>query len=226
MKKISTVKAIGISVSVGVLLFSATAFAVTLPGKANNAAQSGQPGSQKVLAQAKLQNAKLKACQARENGIKNRSTSLAKLAKNMQDKFDVIAKRVEDYYTGTVVPSGKTVANYDTLVSDIQTQKTAVQTALTKAQSDFSSFSCTSNDPKGAMTQFRDDMQSVKQALKDYRTSIKNLIVAVHSVTGEEKQANNSNERQTACQGACQRSCGANASCLTDCYAGCRSGQQ
>ncbi len=182
------VRVIGFSALAGVLLIASTTLAVTLPNQAN---------SQKASAQTRLQDAKLKACQARENGIKNRSAQLARLAKNMEDKFDAIAKRVQDYYTGTVIPSGKTVANYDTLVSDIQTKKTAVQTALTKAQADFSGFSCTSSDPKGAMAQFKDDMQAVKQALKDYRTSIKNLIVAVHSVTGtENKNTGNQNETQ------------------------------
>ncbi len=97
----------------------------------------------------------------------------------MQEKFDAIAKRVEDYYISKVVPSGKTVTNYDSLVSEIQNKKQATQTALGKAQTDANSFSCSGNDPKGQLTQFRTDMQTVKSALKDYRTAIKNLIVAV-----------------------------------------------
>jgi len=191
MNKLSyKVQIIGFSVLASALLFSATAFAVTLPDQANNPSQqgsnSGQANSQRELTQTRLQDAKLRACQAREKGIKNRSTGLADLAKNMQDKFDVITRRVQDYYTNTVVPSGKTVTNYDALVSDISTKKTAVQAALVKAQNDVNGFACTSDNPKDTMMKFKDDMQAVKQALKDYRTSIKNLIVAVHSVTGEE----------------------------------------
>lgn len=127
-----------------------------------------------------------RVCQARENVIKTRMTRLTNLAVNMETKFDSIAARVENYYTSKVVPGGKTITNYDALVANIQTQKTAVQTALTKAQDDVNSFNCTSGNPKGQLTQFREDMQAVKSALKDYRTSIKNLIVAVHSVTGDQ----------------------------------------
>lgn len=130
----------------------------------------------------RLTEVKLKACQAKEDAIKKRSDQLTKMANNMLDKFDKIAARVEKYYTDTVVPSGKTVSNYDALVADITAKKTAVQTALTKAQTDTLAFSCTSDNPKGQLTQFREDMQAVKKALKDYRTSIKNLIVAVRSV--------------------------------------------
>lgn len=133
----------------------------------------------------RLTDAKLKSCQAKQNAIKKRSDQLVKMTNNMLDKFDKIATRVETYYTDVVVPSGKTVSNYDALLADIAAKKTAVQTALTKAQTDAQAFDCTGSDPKGQLTQFREDMQSVKKALKDYRTAIKNLIVAVRSVTGK-----------------------------------------
>ncbi|MEX2028174.1 MAG: hypothetical protein WD988_01590 [Candidatus Curtissbacteria bacterium] len=136
-----------------------------------------------------LETGKLQACQARENAIKNRSTHLVSLVSNMETKFDSIATRVETYYTSKVVPSGKTVANYDALLTDIQTKKTVVQTALTKTQGDAGSFSCDSDTPKAQLTQFGQDMQVIKTALKAYRTSIKNLIVAVRSVVGEENKA-------------------------------------
>lgn len=135
------------------------------------------------------QNGKIRACQAKENAIKNRISHLTALVTTMESKFDSIATRVKDHYTNKVVPSGKTVANYDDLVADIQTKKDAVDTALKTAQADVDSFSCTSTNPKDQLTQFRTDMKNVKKALKEYRTSIKNLIVAVRSVTGEENKA-------------------------------------
>lgn len=131
------------------------------------------------------QSGKLRACQARENAIKIRMTSLSRLANNIESKFDAIATRVENYYTSKVVPSGKTVSNYNALVADIATQKAAVTAALATTQTDVNSFGCSTQNPKADLVKFITDMQSVKKALKEYRTSIKNLIVAVHSVTGE-----------------------------------------
>lgn len=149
------------------------------PSTTSSGRPSGTPG------QGQLTAGSLRACQARESAITQRTTHLIELVTTMESKFDDIAKRTEDYYTTKVVPSGKTVANYTTLVSDIETKKAAVATAVTTAQTDGTGFTCTGNDPKGQLTQFRIDMQNVIKALKDYRTSIKNLIVAVHSVTGE-----------------------------------------
>lgn len=172
------------------VILTPSIFAVGKPddgGKPDNVGKrpTVTQGQGRQQAQNRLTEAKLKACQAKENAIKKRAERLGQLVSTMQEKFEAIAKRVEEYYTTKVVPSGKTVANYDSLVADIQTKKTAVQTALSQAQSNAGSFACDSSDPKGQLAQYKDDMRAVKSVLKDYRTSIKNLIVAVRSVRGE-----------------------------------------
>ena len=156
------------------------------PTAVNSAATNGQTNGEQ-----KLTEAKLKACQNRENAIQTRSKQLTKTAENMLTTFDKIAERVEQYYTAKVVPSGKTVADYDALVADIAAKKQTVQTDLDKATADATAFSCTGNDPKGQLTQFRTDMQTIKKDLKEYRTAIKNLIVAVRSVTGTTERSQN-----------------------------------
>ena len=127
----------------------------------------------------KLDAKKLKVCQTKEKVIKNRLESLTRLVTNQQTKFDKIATRVENFYTAKVLPTGKTLANYDALAADIDAKKAAVDSNLATAKTNADSFACGADDPKGALSGFREDMQSVKSALKEYRTSIKNLIVAV-----------------------------------------------
>lgn len=175
-----------------VIFFVLVTSSVLAVNKPSGEEQGTQP------AQTRLVQTRLRACQARENAIKKRATRLIQLAASMENRFDKHAKRVEEYYTSKVIPAGKTVANYDNLVADIQTKKSAVQTALSTAQSDADNFSCTGTDPKGQLTQYRKDMQTVKRALKDYRTSIKNLIVAVRSVTGTTQRENNGSPKPTA----------------------------
>ena len=144
----------------------------------------------------KLTEAKLKVCQNKEAAIQKRNDALTKMANTMLTKFDSIATRVETYYIGTVVPSGKTVSNYDALVADIAAKKSIARADLDKASISNTTFSCTSDDPKGQLSLFRTDMQTVRQGLKDYRTSIKNLIVAVRSVTETTESTSNSTTNQ------------------------------
>lgn len=173
------------------VVFLSVVIVNTAIAKNSLAATNGQ-----AIAAQKLTEAKLKVCQNKEAAMQKRNDQLTKTAESMLTKFDSIATRVENYYTDKVVPNGKIVSDYDALVADIATKKSAVQTNLDKASADAAAFNCTSNDPKGQLTQFRTDMQAVKQGLKDYRTSIKNLIVAVRSVTGTTENRSNPTTNQ------------------------------
>lgn len=139
-----------------------------------------------TVTEGKLTGGHLQACLAHESAIKNRSENMVNMGQNMETKFNNIALRVEQYYTDKVLPNGKTVSNYSQLLADIQTKKTAVDADLTLVQSDATNFSCSSTDPKTQLTGFRTDMQTLIQGLKDYRTSIKNLIVAISTLSGTE----------------------------------------
>lgn len=144
----------------------------------------GQPTPTPIpVAKNSLTQVQLRSCQARESAVKNRMESLVNLVANMEKKFDAIAQRVKDYYNNKVASSGKTVSNYSSLLADIDAKKEVVQKDLTSVQEIVNKFSCTSDDPKGLLTQFRLKMQTVKKDLHSYRTSIKNLIVAVRSVS-------------------------------------------
>src|SRR3989344_6487491 len=162
-------------------------FAVGKPDDAGLGAASARAEGKNQ--QNRLAEGKLKACQAKEKALQKRIAQTTKLAATMQVKFDAIAQRVETYYTSKVVPSGKTVANYDNLVADVQSKKAAIKTALTEAQNSVENFVCSADDPKAKLNQFRIGIQSVKSALKEYRISIKNLIVAVRSVVGTTEKA-------------------------------------
>lgn len=133
----------------------------------------------------RLEGLRLEFCQKHEDEVDTRLTSLGNLVANVLGKFDAIAARVEQFYTNKVIPTGRTVPNYDALLADITAKRTAVTTALSNTQNDINGFSCTAENPKGQIRLFRTDMQTVKRTLQDYRTSIKNLIVAVRSVVGE-----------------------------------------
>lgn len=122
------------------------------------------------------------ACQAHERSIKTRLDSLIKLVTNQETKFSSISARTENYYTTKLVPQGKILSNYNSLLADISAKKAIVDSDILTAKNDAADFSCTLPNPKSKLTAFRKDMQMVKAALKNYRTSIKNLIVAVRGI--------------------------------------------
>lgn len=129
---------------------------------------------------------KIKVCQTHERNIKNRADHLQNLVNKMFANFDKVAIRIENYYTQKLVPQGKTLSSYDSLVADIATKKKVVNADMNKAKADIAGFSCTtSTNPKTDLTTYRIDMQTVKKDLQNYRTSIKNLIVAVRGLAGE-----------------------------------------
>lgn len=129
-----------------------------------------------------LESGKLRACQSIEKNLTNRSNHLVELVTHMETTFTRIANGVEQYYLTKVVPAGNTLSNYDALVADITTKQNALTPLIEAAQADVINFSCTSDNPGASMTQYRTDMQAILHGLKDYRTSIKNLIVAVHTL--------------------------------------------
>lgn len=134
--------------------------------------------------QNRLEERNLKICQDREEKMEGRMTRLMEFSANMVGKFDAIAKRVMDYYEDVVVPGGKTVSNYNELIGEVSAKKNAVNQALTNAQVDLEEFACDGDDPKGILNQYREEMQKVKTYLHEYRTAIKNLIVAVRGLGG------------------------------------------
>ena len=128
---------------------------------------------------------KLRACQARESAIKTRLNALMALVNNQETRFSSIAARVEARYTTKLAAKGDIVPNYSTLVFDIASKKSVVDTDINKAKTDAAGFSCSLLNPKNELTTFRTDMQTVKSALATYRKSIRNLIVAVATAAKE-----------------------------------------
>ena len=125
---------------------------------------------------------KLKICQNRETKIDGIMGRIGDRGQKQLDLFTTIATRVETFYT----KSGKTLDNYDTLIAAVNTAKDSAQTAVDQVKADKANFKCDGTDPSGAASSFKTDLQTEITALKNYRTTIKNLIVGVKSVVGTE----------------------------------------
>lgn len=152
------------------------------PAQAQEAQTTGQQTAQehKEAAQARLADAKLKACQNREKAIANIMARLADRGTKQLDVFTKIAERIQGFYT----IKGKVLSNYDALVAEVNAKRAAAETAVEAVKNTSIEFKCDGTDPKGAASIFKEALKSEIEALKAYKTAVKNLIVGVKSVQG------------------------------------------
>lgn len=136
------------------------------------------------IGKGRLEANKLRLCKVREKNITNRSSNMVAHAHRLVQVFDSITTRVENYYLSKLLPSGKILPSYDALVADIKVNKDAVTHLLQVAESGATNFKCDGDDPKGQLERFREDMRAVIAGLKTYKTSVRNLIVAVSLIKG------------------------------------------
>lgn len=148
-----------------------------------------QAGEGRGSGQSHLAAAKLKSCQNRQQAIDNIMARIADRGQKQLTLFSTIATRVETFYTD----KGNTLANYDQLVADVNTHQAAAQSVVDTIKSDSTGFSCDSSDPKAFVESFKSSLKTEISVLKDYRTSVKNLIVGVKSVQGTSSSASQTN---------------------------------
>ena len=125
--------------------------------------------------------AKVRACQRKQTNIKRRSDNLIRRVNLIIDRFDRITNRVKEYYNNKLVPKGITVENYDQLLADIEAKKQAAKDAASIASDTAKGFSCDSADPKAQLGQFRTEVTNVIRALKEYKKSVIDFLVAVRT---------------------------------------------
>lgn len=130
----------------------------------------------------RMENVKGNLCQTKQDVIKGRMNNLVRMSTNMMTVFTNISERAMQFYANKVVPKGVTVPNYDELGEAIETKKEAVESSLDTASNHAGEFNCETGTPKTALATFKADMQDVKAKLKELRTAVRTLIVAVHNV--------------------------------------------
>lgn len=157
--------------------------AQALPEQAENAqttVEERKAAAQERVEAAKtrLADAKLKACQNRQESITSIMGRIGDRGQKQIDLFSTIAERTQTFYT----EKGKTLANYDELVSNVEAKKAAAQTTVDTVKSTSTEFDCTGENPRGVASTFKESLKAQITALKDYKTSVKDLIVGVKSV--------------------------------------------
>lgn len=138
-------------------------------------------------ARGRLDDARLRACENRQKAIANIMARLSDRGQKQTELFTAIAERTQQFYVST----GRSVANYDALVADVAAKRTAAQAAVSAVTDTGAKFACDTEDPKATATVFRDSLRAEIDALKAYKTAVKNLIVGVRSAQGQAASADN-----------------------------------
>jgi hypothetical protein len=126
-----------------------------------------------------------RACEVKVRNLRTRSENLVKTTTTVAGKFDSILKSVDNYYTGTLVPSGKTLSNYRQLMNNVQTTDAKVDAALAVVKTDIDALSCNTGNLEEAVKKFNTDVRAAKKALNENKGSIVNVVKAVRSVGGK-----------------------------------------
>lgn len=201
MKRTLLKRNLFVAVAVLGLAFTIPVIAQAIPAHAQEAQTKAEERQEtmrtnaearKAAAQTRLADAKLKACQNREKAITNIMARLSDRGQKHVDLFSAIAERTEVFYTR----KGKALANYDTLVADVAAKKTAAQAAVDTVKSTSTEFTCDGDNPKGVAATFKENLKVEFEALKAYKTSVKNLIIGVKSVQGTTSSTDNGGTKE------------------------------
>jgi hypothetical protein len=134
----------------------------------------------KKVAEHKLADAKLKVCQKREQVINSIMSRTSLRSQRQLDLFSAIAQKIEGFY----VRKGNLFSNYETLTADVGAKRAVAQATVDAAKASSAEFKCDGSDPKGAASAFKASLKAQTEALKAYKTSVKNLIVGIKSAQG------------------------------------------
>lgn len=145
-------------------------------------AEAAKERKQKVIenkekTKAKLDAAKLKVCENREAKIEKTMTNLQKRGENQIAVFDKIYERLKKFYTD----KGYNISNYSTLMANVEAKKLAAETTIKEVAAMDKDIKCSDDNPKSVAETFRTKMKELISKLKEYRTSIKDMIVAIKS---------------------------------------------
>lgn len=127
----------------------------------------------------KLADKKLENCKKKETRINTSMQKIADRKTKQLEVFNKIADRTIAFYE----EKGLTLANYDALVTDVDAKRAAAEAEIANLKTSTVDFKCDTEDPLKVSDVFKQAREGSSAALKAYKTSVKNLIVGVKSVS-------------------------------------------
>lgn len=141
----------------------------------------------------KLDANKLKVCQRQEEKV----TNVLKRASNQGTKQLEVFKKIADRTQEFATSKNLTAENYAVLVADVEAKYDVAKATMEGISSSSSEFSCEGDDPKLFLSSYRTAHKEKTEAMKAYKTAIKDLIVAVKSSQAATNGAGETSESTT-----------------------------
>jgi len=138
----------------------------------------------------KLSSDRLKVCENRTTRVNQLLQDNSTRAKSVLTKFEAVATKVEAYVTTNSV----SVPNYDALVADVNAKDAAAAAAIGAVSG--TTFNCDSQESNTVGKFQTGVVRDELNALKAYRTSIKNLIAAVKTAVSTGSVSNQGSNAQ------------------------------
>jgi hypothetical protein len=127
-----------------------------------------------------------KACEDKREHFKTRMETVITAVQHRGETLNTLVERIKSY----VASNNLTVANYQQLLTDIETQKSLAQTVAQAAKEEGGSFDCTDRSTaKESLTGVSDAVKQEVDAISGYKTAVKNLITAVKAAAGSTSNA-------------------------------------
>jgi len=126
---------------------------------------------------AKSAEQRTKVCEAHKHGLETKFSRITTNSQRLEDRIGTFLTKAQDYQSSQNV----TVTNWDTLVASANTAKTSVDAAITNLKAVTPSLDCNSATVAQDVATFKEAATSVRDALKAYKTAVKNVFVALEN---------------------------------------------
>lgn len=162
----------------------------------NSSRQSTQEkrDEKKQLVAAKLAENKMKVCEKRLDIIKRIMSKAHERGQKQLDVFTKIADRTNTFYE----EKNYSVANYEDLVAAVDEKRQSAELSIAMSSETIDQFVCDSEDPLAIKDLFKAQIKDQNTALKEYRTAIKDLIVAIKSSKSQSDRTTTETTEQEA----------------------------
>lgn len=139
-----------------------------------NLAERRQNKQEKTAAQ------RQKVCVHIQKAVNNKLSAFDDHADSYLTRLNTAYTKLKDYQSTKNV----TVSNWNDLLTAADDKQAAASASVDALKALGTSVDCTSSDPAGVLASIKSGAASTRYTLKDYRTSLKNIIVALAHANG------------------------------------------